>query len=67
VDKEAEIVIDGTRLTENEAAVVRVALAALRSVLADGLGFRDDGIALTDRYQADAAYVHALLTKSRRT
>jgi hypothetical protein len=59
--QEAEITVNGTKLTDNEAMVVRIALATFADVLATGLGFKDDGIAVTDRYQADLAHVQALL------
>jgi hypothetical protein len=63
---EAEIVIDGTRSTESEAMVVRVAVGAFVSELSDGsLGFVIDGVPINGRYQSEAAYVHTLLVKSR--
>jgi hypothetical protein len=58
---EARITVNGITLTETESAVVRVALAALAEVLAEGLGFRDDRIALTDRYMDEVAKVRALI------
>jgi hypothetical protein len=58
---EAEITVNGTKLTDNESMVVRVALAAFADILAGTLGFKDDGIPLTDRYQADLAHVQALI------
>jgi hypothetical protein len=58
---EALIIVNGITLTDTESAVVRVSLAALAEVLAEGLGSRDDGIALTDRYQAETAYVLSLI------
>lgn len=61
MQQEAEITNNGSNLTDNEAMVVRVALATLADVLATGLGFKDDGIALTDQYQADLAHVRWLL------
>ena len=65
--KEAEIVIDGTKLTDDEAMVVRVAVGAFISELSDGnLGFVIDGVPITGRYQSDAAYVHSLLLKARK-
>jgi hypothetical protein len=59
--QEAEITINGTKLTDNEARVVRVALASFADILAVDLGFKSDGIALTDRYQSDAARIRALM------
>ncbi len=58
---EAEITINGAKLTDNESMVVRMALATFADILADGLGFKDDGIPLTDRYQADIAHVQTLI------
>ena len=57
--QEAEITVNGTRLSDKEAAIVRIALASFADILANQLGFKDDGIALTDQYQADAAHVLA--------
>jgi hypothetical protein len=61
LQQEAEITVNGTQLTKSESAVVRVALAALDEVLSEGLGFRDDGIALTDRYMVDVSHVRGLI------
>ena len=58
---EAEITVNGTRLTDNESMVVRLALATFADILAEGLGFKDDGIPLTDQYQADLAHVRTLI------
>ncbi len=58
---EAEITINGTKLTDNESMVVRMALATFADILADGLGFKDDGIPLTDQYQADIDHVQTLI------
>ncbi len=61
MQREAKIIVNGITLTETESAVVRVALAALHEVLSEGLGFRDDGVALTDRYKIDVTHVRALI------
>jgi hypothetical protein len=61
MQQEAEITVNGTKLTDNESMVVRLALATFADVLATQLGFKDDGIPLTDRYQADVARVRALI------
>ena len=59
--------IDGTKLTDNEAMIIRVAVGAFISELSDGhLGFVIDGAPITDRYQSDAGFVHSLLVKSRK-
>jgi hypothetical protein len=61
MQQEAEITINGTRLTNNEARMVRLALASFAEIMANQLGFKDDGIPLTDQYQADTAHVLALI------
>ncbi len=58
---EATITVNGTKLTNNEARIVRLALATFADILANQLGFKDDGIAVTDRYQSDTARVIALI------
>jgi hypothetical protein len=58
---EAVVTINGTRLTETESMTVRVAIDTLANVLAEGLGFENDGIALTDRYMASLSRVQSLL------
>lgn len=58
---EASITVNGTKLTDNEAMVIRLALATFADILANQLGFRDDGIPLTDSYQTDTAHVRALI------
>lgn len=58
---EAAVTVNGTRLTNNEARIVRLALATFADIMANQLGFKDDGIALTDRYQTDTAHVLALI------
>jgi len=62
---EAEITIDGIKLTAAEAMVVRVAVGAFISTLGGGLGFRNDGVPISDSYESDAVRVHLLLLKSR--
>jgi hypothetical protein len=57
----AAITINGTKLTDTEAAIFRMALASFGDILANEVGFKDDGIPLTDRYQTDTAYVLALI------
>jgi hypothetical protein len=65
---EAEITVNGTKLTDHESAVVRLALATFADILANQLGFKDEGITVTDRYQADVARVRALIGgKAQRT
>jgi len=63
MQQEAEIAVNGTELTGSEVRVVRVALEALANILANDLGFKDEGSPLTDRYQTDIAHVLALIEK----
>jgi hypothetical protein len=60
---EAEITINGAKLTDAESMTVRVAIDTLANVLAEGLGFESDGIALTDRYMISLNRIQALLEK----
>lgn len=53
-------------MTDNEAMVVRLALATFEDVLANELAFKDDGIPLTDRYMTDIARIRALLAPNPR-
>lgn len=41
--------------------MVRLALESFADILANELGFKDDGIALTDQYQTDVAHIQALI------
>lgn len=59
--QEAEITVNGTKLTHNEARIVRVALTSVASILANDKGFNEDGNQLAARYQADIAHVLMLL------
>jgi hypothetical protein len=58
---EAEITINGAKLTEAESMTVRVAIDTLANVLAEGLGLENDGIALTDRYMESLSRIQTLL------
>lgn len=53
--------INQSSVTNNEARMVRLALASFAEIMANQLGFKDDGIPLTDQYQADTAHVFALI------
>jgi hypothetical protein len=61
MQQEAEITVNGTNLTNDEARVVRVALATLADALSIQLEYKDNGIPLTDQYQTDVANVRALI------
>jgi hypothetical protein len=58
---EAEITINGAKLSDAESMTVRVAIDTLANVLAEGLGFESDGIALTDRYMTSLSRIQTLL------
>jgi hypothetical protein len=59
---EAAITVNGTRLTDSESRVIRLAMASFADILASELGFKNDGITtLTDQYQTDVALVRALI------
>jgi hypothetical protein len=58
---EAEITINGAKLTDAESMTVRVAIDTLANVLAEGLGLENDGITLTDRYMASLTRIQNLL------
>jgi hypothetical protein len=58
---EAEITINGAKLTDAESMTVRVAIDTLANVLAEGLGLENDGVALTDRYMTSLSRIQNLL------
>jgi hypothetical protein len=58
---EAEITINGAKLTDAESMTVRVAIDTLANVLAEGLGVESDGIALTDQYMTSLNRIQTLL------
>jgi hypothetical protein len=47
---EAEIKVNGTRLTHDEARIVRLALESFADILENQLGFKDEGIQISDKY-----------------
>jgi len=59
--EEAVITINGAKLTDAESMTVGVAIDTLVNVLAEGLGFKDDGIPLTDLYITSLSRVQTLL------
>jgi hypothetical protein len=59
--EEAEITINGSRLSDEESMTVRVAIDTLANVLAEGLGLADDGVSLTDRYMTSLSRIQLLL------
>jgi hypothetical protein len=58
---EAEITINGAKLTDAESMTVRVAIDTLANVLAEGLGLETGGIALTDQYMTSLSRIQNLL------
>lgn len=58
---EADITINGTRLTDAESMTIRVAVDTLANVLAEDLGTEGDGPALADRYMSALTRIQALL------
>ncbi len=65
---EAEITINGTKLTDAESMTLRVAVDTLANVLAEGVESETDGVELTERYMAALIRIQALLeTRAPRT
>jgi hypothetical protein len=62
---EAEITINGTKLTDSESMTVRVAIDTLANVLAEDLS-AEGGQAVADRYMAALTKIQTLLD-SRQT
>jgi hypothetical protein len=58
---EAEITINGVKLSDAESMTVRVAIDTLANVLAEGLGLENNGVALTDRYMSSLSRIQDLL------
>jgi hypothetical protein len=64
MQQEAEITVNGIKLTDNEAIVVAACSGDVRwTCWPRSWVLRDDGIALTDRYQADVPHVRALIER----
>ncbi len=61
VQDEAAITVNGTRLTDSESRVIRLAMASFADILANEIVLKNDGIALTDQYRTDVALVRALI------
>jgi hypothetical protein len=64
--EEAEIIINGTRLSDSESMTIRVAVDTLANVLAEDLGTEGDGKVLADRYMTALSSIQSLL-ESRQT
>ena len=63
---EAEIIINGTKLSDSESMTIRVAVDTLANVLAEDLDAEGDGKALADRYMTALSSIQSLL-ESRQT
>ena len=61
MQEEAEITINGTRLSDSESMTIRVAVDTLANVLAEDLGGEGDGKALADRYMTALSSIQSLL------
>jgi hypothetical protein len=61
MQQEAEITINGAKLTDTESMTVRVAIDTFANVLAEGLSQEADGVALADRYMASLNRIQTLL------
>jgi hypothetical protein len=62
MQEEAEITVNGVKLTDKEAMTVRVAIDTLANVLAEGLE-ENEGREETDLYVASLSRIQALLEK----
>ena len=67
MQEEAEITINGTRLSDAESMTVRVAIDTLANVLAEDLGTEGEGEGkvLADRYMASLLTIQTLLESRR--
>jgi len=58
---EAEIVINGTKLSDSESMTVRVAIDTLANVLAEGLESEGEGMPVAERYMGALSRIQTLL------
>ncbi len=63
MQEEAQIVINGVKLTDSESMTVRVAVDTLANVLADGLATEGDGEAVAKRYMTSLSRIQSLLER----
>ena len=61
MQEEAEITINGTKLSDAESMTIRVAVDTLANVLAEELGADPEGQQLADRYMDSLTKIQALL------
>ncbi|HEY3653524.1 MAG TPA: hypothetical protein VGL34_00940 [Steroidobacteraceae bacterium] len=66
MQEEAEITINGIKLTDAESMTIRVAVDTLANVLAEDLGAEGEGQTLADRYMTALTSIQSLLD-SRQT
>jgi len=66
MQEEAEITINGTKLSDSESMTIRVAVDTLANVLAEDLGAEGDGKTLAERYLTALSSIQSLL-ESRQT
>jgi hypothetical protein len=58
---EAQITINGTKLTDLESMTIRVAIDTLANVLAEGLEMDEEGTTLAERYMSSLTRIQTLL------
>ena len=58
---EADIMINGIKLTDSESMTIRVAVDTLANVLAEDVGAEGEGKSLADRYMAALLRIQSLL------
>jgi hypothetical protein len=63
MQEEAEITINGTKLSDLESMTIRVAIDTLANVLAEGLELDGDGQSLADRYMSSLTGIQTLLER----
>jgi hypothetical protein len=61
MQEEAEITINGIKLTDSESMTIRVAVDTLANVLAEDLGAEGEGQTLADRYMTALSNIQTLL------
>jgi hypothetical protein len=58
---EAEITINGTKLTDAQSMTIRVAVDTLANVLAESLGLEGEDAGLAERYAGSLSAIQTLL------
>jgi hypothetical protein len=57
---EAEITVNGTKLTHDEARIVRLAHESFADILENQIGYEDNGVPISDKYVTDTAHMLTL-------